>query len=530
MGSSSVRHEQPSSLYSHEDDAGSDAHKITTVSETTPLLPDIRVGAGAGCDDKALTQIIKEEIPLLGRYALPVFGSQLLEYTLRVASIVFIGHLSTNALAGASLGFMTASVTGNSIIQGLTSALDTLLPSAWTSSRPNLIGLWSQRMFVVSMASSIPTLFIWFNAEPLFLALKQDPEVAHLASVYLRWSSLGLPAFAFNNISRRYFQSQNLFSVPTHIIIAVSPINLLLNYLFVWGPAPVRLGFIGAPLATSISFNLISILSIIYGIYFVPRTAWHPFSMKMFNGLGILVKLGLSGIGQVAADYWAWEGVALAASLLGPVALASQSILVSSASTIYQAPYSLALATAVRIGNLLGEQKARRAYAAAITGMIWSLVVAAFTSTLFMVFRQSWAYIFNDDPKVVSMVAGIIPLCALFQAFDGITAVTGGILRAQGRQFTGAVLISIAYYVIGIPTGLSLAFKSKMDLLGIWIGLTMALVLCAIVGAWLSLRTDWEHEVERVQERLSMEKDRDRVLGASLEGGEHERGEIWLYD
>lgn len=34
---------------------------------------------------------------------------------------------------------------------------------------------------------------IWFNAETLLLALKQDPEVAHLASVYLRWVSLGLP-------------------------------------------------------------------------------------------------------------------------------------------------------------------------------------------------------------------------------------------------------------------------------------------------------------------------------------------------
>lgn len=41
---------------------------------------------------------------------------------------------------------MTASVTGYSIIQGFTSTLDTMLPSAWTSSQPQLVGLWSQRM------------------------------------------------------------------------------------------------------------------------------------------------------------------------------------------------------------------------------------------------------------------------------------------------------------------------------------------------------------------------------------------------
>ena len=41
---------------------------------------------------------------------------------------------------------MTASVTGYSIIQGFASTLDTMLPSAWTSSQPRLVGLWSQRM------------------------------------------------------------------------------------------------------------------------------------------------------------------------------------------------------------------------------------------------------------------------------------------------------------------------------------------------------------------------------------------------
>jgi len=70
---------------------------------------------------------------------------------------------------------------------------------------------------------------IWLNAEDILLMLRQDPEVAHLAGVYLKWLILGLPAFGFNNVSRyssayfslprlispnligrRYFQSQGL--------------------------------------------------------------------------------------------------------------------------------------------------------------------------------------------------------------------------------------------------------------------------------------------------------------------------------
>jgi MATE family multidrug resistance protein len=190
--------------------------------------------------------------------------------------------------------------------------------------------------------------FVWFNAESILLVLKQEPEVARLAALYLRWVSLGLPAYAFNCISRRYFQSQNLFSIPTRIIIVITPINAILNYLLVWGPEPIRLGFIGAPLATAISFNLVSILSVIYGAFFVPKTAWHPISSRMFTGMDVLLPLGVGGVGQIASEWWAWELIALGASLLGPVALATQSVLLVSASTVFQAPFALAAATSVR--------------------------------------------------------------------------------------------------------------------------------------------------------------------------------------
>ena len=68
------------------------------------------------------------------------------EHSIIMSSVISIGHISTIALAAATIGFMTANVTGLSIIQGMASALDTVLPSAWTSGQPRLVGLWTQRM------------------------------------------------------------------------------------------------------------------------------------------------------------------------------------------------------------------------------------------------------------------------------------------------------------------------------------------------------------------------------------------------
>lgn len=483
-------------------------------TENTPLLstpiPRIDSEEGVlhclnGVDGLSTWVMFQEELGVLTKYTLPIYTTHLFEYSFNIASIVAIGHISTTALAAATLAFMTASVSGYAIVQGLVSALDTLLPAAWTSSHPQLVGLWSQRMLVVTAATLVPVFMVWFNVESILLLLKQDPEVSRLAAVYLKWSSFGLPAYSFNCISRRYFQSQGHFAVPTKIILVVAPINALLNYVLVWGPEPIRIGFIGAPIATSISFNLISISSVIYGIFYIERTAWCPISVRSFTSLGCLVKLGLAGVGQTASEWWSWELNNLAASFLGSTALAAQSILLISSSCTFQAPFALSLATSVRIGNLLGEKQARRAGVSAYAAISLAVGISVIWSTMFISFRQSWAYMVNDDPKVVALVASILPLVATYQVFDGIAAVTGGVLRAQGKQLIGALLNISAYYCIGIPFGVWLVFKMNIGLVGLWVGITTALVYCSAWGTYLCITAVWQKEVMKALERLAVD-------------------------
>ena len=87
---------------------------------------------------------------------------------------------------------------------------------------------------------------------------------------------------------------------------------------------------------------------------------------------------------------------------IGPEALATQSVLLVSASTTYQAPFALSVAASVRIGNLLGERNAPRAALCARLSLLLSLGFSAISCAMFLAFRKQWALLFNDDPGTPS--------------------------------------------------------------------------------------------------------------------------------
>ncbi|WWC88469.1 uncharacterized protein L201_003380 [Kwoniella dendrophila CBS 6074] len=460
-----------------------------------------------GVEVRVWTEALRAELPIILRSSIPIFFSQLAEWSLNLASVVSIGHLGTTELAASSLASMTAAVSSFSILQGLCTAMDTLLPAAWTSSDPSRVGLWAQRMAVVLTVSMIPMFMIWWNIEGVLVGLGQERDVAKHAAQYLRWLSLGIPGYGGNVLMKKYLQAQNLMHVPTYILFFVAPTNLVMNYLFVWGPDFCRLGFVGGALATGMSYNLAFIASLTWVVLYGPREAFHPVKFQhCFSKLGTVTSLGLAGTIMLSSEWWAWEACALAASILGPVHLAAQSVLLSTASTFYQVPAALGIAAAVRVGNLLGAGRGWEAKWASRASLLWSVIFAVVNASICVIFRKNWGYLFNNDSEVVTLVAEIMPYIALFQLSDGIVSTAGAVLRSLGLHTTGALINLTSYYVIGLPFGLWLTFTPRFNLglIGIWVGLSIALAYASVLEFWMVWKANWTRAVERIRERLGL--------------------------
>ena len=103
---------------------------------------------------------------------------------------------------------------------------------------------------------------------------------------------------------------------------------------------------------------------------------------------------------------------------------------------------------------------------------------------IFVVFRNKLPFIFTEDLAVIDIAAALIIVAALFQISDGAQAAGLGILRGITDVRLPMIFTFIAYWVIALPIGYFLGFTLKMEVVGIWIGLSAGLTAAAIMLNW----------------------------------------------
>ncbi|KAI7872113.1 mate-domain-containing protein [Spinellus fusiger] len=467
----------------------------TAPSEQTPLI------GSKITDDPPPTW--RAEFEWLIFNSLPIIGTYLLQNSFQMASVFTLGHRSPTELGAAALGSMFANVSAWSVAFGTTTALDTLCSQAWTGAHDKtLLGTHLQRALLILSIMFIPIGVIWWNATHILLSLNQDPELALYAGLFLRYLLIGAPAYITFEATKKFLQAQGIMKASTYVLMIASPINLGLNYMMVY---PLGLGFIGAPLATSMSYWLMLGLLLLYVRFVKGSKAWGGWSRECLLGWWPFLRLAIPGIMMVCTEWWSFELCALAASYLGTIDLAAQSILLTTVSVTYTIPFGMAIAASNRVGNALGEANAEKARYATMAVMVYAVVFGCLNSLILMLTRSWFGYLFTSEKEVVERVASIIPLCALFQIADGLASVCGGAIRGLGRQNIAAWINIFAYYIVALPIGLFLTFKAGWNLSGLWAGLSIALFIASMGEGLFLLSIHWQAEVRKTQQRVKQE-------------------------
>ncbi|KAJ5097918.1 hypothetical protein N7532_004919 [Penicillium argentinense] len=440
----------------------------------------------------------RREAQVIGRYSLPLMVTFLLQYSLTVASIFTIGHLGKEELGAVSLASMTVSITGNAVYSGLATSLDTLCAQAYGSGKKKLVGLQMLRMIYFLWLVTIPIAVLWYFSEHILAKIVPEREVARMAGMYLKIALLGTPGYACFESGKRYLQAQGVFSASLWVLLVCAPLNAFMNWFFVW---KLGWGFVGAPIAVAITENLLPLCLFAYIYFAVGSECWCGFTRRAFDNWGPMIRLALPGLIMVEAECLAFEVLTLASSYLGTSELAAQSILSTISSITWQIPFPLSIAGSTRVANLIGATLAGAAKTSAKVTFCGAIIVGLFNMVLLSCLRSYIPMLFSSDPEVIGIVAQVLPLCAAFQLFDAIAAVTNGILRGLGRQEIGGYIQLFCYYAIAMPISMGSTFSLGWGVMGLWTGVALALMLVSGIECVFITHISWERSVEEAMER-----------------------------
>lgn len=305
----------------------------------------------------------------------------------------------------------------------------------------------------------------------------------------------------------------------TYVLLITSPLNVALNYLFVYA---FKLHLIGAPLATGLSYWLSFLLLVLYSRFIAGSRCWGGWTKASFHNIGTFARLSALGIIHVGTEWWAFEIVALAAGRLGTIPLAAQSVIMTTDQVMNTIPFGIGVAASARVGNLLGARNAKGAARAANVAAWLSMAMGLLVLIVLMAVKDFYAKIFNDDVDVIRLTAEVMPYVALFQIADGLNGSCGGSLRGMGRQHIGAAVNIVSYYMGALPLGIWLAFHG-WGLAGLWVGQCIALYLVGALEWGIVAWSDWDHQVWKAFDRMD-EGERVEVGGGDAlvpEGQSH---------
>jgi MATE family multidrug resistance protein len=366
---------------------------------------------------------------------------------------------------------------------GLLLGLDTLVSQAYGRGDHEACHHWLAQSVYLACIITPPLMLFGIAVSFGFTHVGIAPEVAVPAGSYLRILTLGTLPLLLYAAARRYLQGVGQVRVITVAFIVANLLNWLGNWVLIYGKLGFpRLGVPGSAISTVIARLSMAGILFFYAWRYEARRGhplfrhWARISLLKIKQL---TRLGAPAAGQIVLEVGAWNLATLAAGWLTPVQLATHQIALNYAAFTYMVPLGLSSAAAVSVGHAIGAgdpAKARRAGWMALALGTGFMLLAAI---VFFVAPGPLIALYTRDAAVMAVGSSLLGLAAAFQIFDAIQTISTGALRGLGETRVPMWANFVGYWILGLPIGISACFLLHWGIYGLWIGLTLALIVIA---------------------------------------------------
>ncbi|CAM0948868.1 unnamed protein product [Alopecurus aequalis] len=444
--------------------------------------------------------MVWEESKLLWGIGTPIAVSTLSLYAVGSITTIFVGHLGNLPLAAASIGISVFSTFALGFMMGMGSALETLCGQAFGAGQVAMLGVYLQRSLIVLGAAALLMVPLYVFAEPLLLALGQDPDVAREAGRFTLYILPGVLSLAVNFPSSKFLQAQSKVVVQAWIGVAGLVFHVALTYLLVtvlgWGTP-------GAAAAYDVSLWAIALCQMAYIIGWC-KDGWRGWSIAAFHDMWAFVRLSLESAVMLCLDIWYMSMIPVVTGHLEDAQLSVDSlgICMSVEGWALMIFVGLNSAISVRVSNELGAGRPMAAMHAVIVVIAESLLIGLLGMLLVLIFKDKFSIIFTSDLELRHAVSKIAGLLSLTMVLNSLQPVISGVAIGAGWQGLVAYINLFCYYAFGLPLGYLLGYHFNYGVGGVWGGMLGGVALQTIMLLFIVWRKDWHAEAKLASSRV----------------------------
>lgn len=420
---------------------------------------------------------------------LPLIGSQLARMMIGVSDTVIVGRYGVEPLAALVLATsyqFILFISGSGYAIGLMGVLAAALARGDETEvrRSTRMTLWISGLHALAVFP-----LMWWSG-PILLMLGQQPHIAQLAQDYLRVFFFAMGPMLWSMALNSYLATLGRANVVLWITLAGLPVNVVLNYAFVFGywGAP-EMGVSGAALASVIVNVVMVALLWAYALWLPKARIYHlaqNFMRPDWSHFRHVFRIGLPVGLTLVAEVGMFTGANLMMGWLGSQQLAAHGIALQLSALAFMVHIGLGNAATIRIGDAAGRGDTIAIRDTGRSVIALSCCIAASAAMLFVLLPRTLGGLYLDPgdletPAILALVAQLMFWAALFQLADGLQAIALGLLRGIQDTRGPMVIASIAYWLIGLPAGYIAAFPLGFGPQGIWFGLLIGLAVAAVL-------------------------------------------------
>jgi multidrug resistance protein, MATE family len=416
--------------------------------------------------------------------AIPIIMGELAQMSLHLIDTAMVGALSYKHLAAASL-VMTAANIPFVIGIGMTISVSQLVSMANGRHDHELISHYLFNGFILCTSFALIISGGLVFGRNILKHLHQDPQVVVLALPFMVLVGLSIiPMLLFMTL-KQFTDGLEYTKTAMMLSLAAMPVNIFLNWLLIYGNWGFpRLELVGAGYATLITRTLIFV---VLGLIVLKHRTFSRFMAVRgrqwkynFKTIRELLRIGIPSSMQLGVEVCAFAVSGIIIGTISAVSQAAHQIALSCAAFTFMVSMGLSQAGSIRVSNAYGRADWEKIRVIGKTTLITALLYGSFCAIIFIIFRWQLPLIFNGNPEVVHLSAVLLLFAAVFQISDATQATGAGLLRGIKDVRLPTILVTIAYWVIGLPFGWLLAFPYHMGASGMWLGLIVGLTLASI--------------------------------------------------